>query len=108
MSPCWVEELEGGAHGFMLWRRVPPAEWYFFAGVWWWWSAADGRYMRGGGDRSVRWYKGTYWVASAWVPPEHPEAEDPWTEVPPEDPEEEDPWTEVLTGALRLRELQLR
>ena len=56
MPPCWVEELEGGAHGFMLWRRVPPAEWYFFAGVWWWWSAADGRYMRGGGDRSVRWY----------------------------------------------------
>ena len=31
MSPCWVEELEGGAHGFMLWRRVPLAEWYFFS-----------------------------------------------------------------------------
>ena len=54
--------------------------------------------MRGGGDKYVRWYTGTWWVAFAWEPPEAPQ----------EDPAEEDPWTEVLTGALRLRELGLR
>ena len=98
MPPCWVEELEGGAHGKMLWRRAPLTEWYFFPGEWWWWSAADGCYMRGGGDKYVRWYKGIWWVAFAWEPPEAPQ----------EDPAEKDPWTEVLTGALRLRELGLR
>ena len=66
---CWEEELEGGARGKIRWRRVPLSWWYFFGSAWWWWSAADGCWMRGGGDRYVRWYKGTYWVAYAWVPP---------------------------------------
>ena len=50
--------MEGGAHGKMLWRRVPLTWWYFFASAWWWWSGADGCYMRGGGDKYVRWYIG--------------------------------------------------
>jgi len=59
--------LEGGAHGKMLWRRVPRTSWYFFHAAWWWWS--DGCWQRAGGDQYVRRYNGDYWVAYAWVPP---------------------------------------
>ena len=69
MSLTWEEQLAGGAHGTTLWRRVPLAEWYDWEGTWWWWTEAEGIWQRAGGDKEVRYYKGGWWVAYAWVPP---------------------------------------
>ena len=99
-APCWEEALEGGAYGKQLWREVPLAEWSFWDDAWWWWSPANWSWIRAGGERHVRWWRGTYWVATAWIPP----CADPHGTIAP--PPDVAPGgghrTDVATAPLRL------
>ena len=99
-APCWEEALEGGAYGKQLWRAVLFVEWSFWDDAWWWWSPANWSWIRAGGERHVRWWRGTYWVATAWIPP----CADPHGTIAP--PPDVAPGgghrTDVATAPLRL------